>query len=96
MKDEQASRSLSRRTLLGRVIQGLGATCALGHVIPRVQAEEDEVSKHEADRLIVHVTRPLDAETPVQEFASRRIPISLSGAISARLRKNDFPMRTGD
>jgi hypothetical protein len=81
--------------LLGRIIQGLGATCALGHVIP-CEAEEGEVSKHEAGRLIVHVTRPLDAETPVQEFASRRIPISLSGAISARLRKNDFPMRTGD
>ena len=57
MKEEPASRSLSRRTLLGRVIQGLGVTFALGHVIPRVQAEEGGVSKHEADRLIVHVAR---------------------------------------
>ena len=76
MKEEPASRSLSRRTLLGRVIQGLGVTLALGHVIPRVQAEEGAVSKNEADHLIVHVARPLDAETPVQEFASYLTPNS--------------------
>ena len=57
MKAEPASRSLSRRTLLGRVIQGLGVTLSLDHVIPRVQAEEGAVSKNEADRLIVHVAR---------------------------------------
>lgn len=77
MNEEPASRSLSRRTLLGRLIQGLGVTLALGHVIPRVQAEEGAVSKNEADRLIVHVVRPLDAETPVQEFASYLTPNSL-------------------
>ena len=76
MNEEPASRSLSRRTLLGRVIQGLSVTFALGHVIPRVQAEEGGVSKNEADRLIVHVARPLDAETPVQEFASYLTPNS--------------------
>ena len=76
MKEEPDSRSLSRRTLLGRVIKGLGVTFALGHVIPRVQAEEGAVSKNEADRLIVHVARPLDAETPVQEFASYLTPNS--------------------
>jgi len=76
VKEEPASRSLSRRTFLGRVIQGLGVTFALGHVIPRVQAEEGAVSKNEADHLIVHVARPLDAETPVQEFASYLTPNS--------------------
>ena len=76
MNEEPASRFLSRRTLLGRVIQGLSVTFALGHVIPRVQAEEGGVSKNEADRLIVHVARPLDAETPVQEFASYLTPNS--------------------
>ena len=76
MKEEPASRSLSRRTLLERVIQGLGVTLALGHVIPRVQAEAGDVSKHEADDLIVHVARPLNAETPVQEFASYLTPNS--------------------
>jgi DMSO/TMAO reductase YedYZ molybdopterin-dependent catalytic subunit len=62
--------------LLGRVIQGLGLTLALGHVIPRVQAEESTLSKNEADHLIVRVARPLDAETPVQEFASYLTPNS--------------------
>ena len=76
MKEESASRSLSRRTLLGRVIQGLGVTLVMGHVIPRVQAEEGAVLKNEADRLIVHVARPLDAETPVQEFVSYLTPNS--------------------
>ena len=57
MKEEPASRSLSRRTLLGRVIRGLGVTLALGHVIPRFQAEEGAVSKNEAGHLIVHVAR---------------------------------------
>ncbi len=57
MKEEPASRSPSRRTLLKRVIHGLGVTLALGHVIPRVQAEEGAVSKNEADRLIVHMVR---------------------------------------
>jgi hypothetical protein len=70
VKEEQASQSLSQRTLLGRVIQGLGVSLALGHVIPRVQAEEGGVSKTASEHLIVHVARPLDAETPVQEFAS--------------------------
>jgi len=57
VNEEPASRSLSRRTLLRRVIQGLGVTFALGHVIPRVQAEEGAVSRSEADHLIVHVVQ---------------------------------------
>ncbi len=76
MKEEPASQALSRRTFLEKVIQGLGVTLALGQVIPRVQAEEGDVSRNEADRLIVHVARPLDAETPVQEFASYLTPNS--------------------
>ena len=67
---------MSRRTLLGRVIQGLGMTLAVGQVIPRVHAEEGDVSKNEAEHLIVRVARPLDAETPVQEFASYLTPNS--------------------
>ena len=74
--NEEASRSLSRRTLLGKLVQGLGVTVALGYAIPRVQAEEGAISKNEADRLIVRVARPLDAETPVQEFASYLTPNS--------------------
>jgi hypothetical protein len=70
VNEAQTCQSLSQRTLLGRDIQGLGVTLALGHVIPRVQAAEGGVSKTESEHLIVHVARPLDAETPVQEFAS--------------------------
>jgi sulfite oxidase len=76
VNEEPASGSVSRRTLLGRGIQGLGVTLVLGHMIPRVQAEEGAVSKNEADRFIVHVVRPLDAETPVHEFASYLTPNS--------------------
>jgi sulfite oxidase len=68
VKEDPVSRALSRRTLLKKVI--FGGTLALGHVIPRVQAEERDVSKSETDRLVVHVVRPLDAETPVQEFTA--------------------------
>lgn len=76
MKEEPATGSLSRRTLLKRVIDGLGVTLALGHMTPRVRAEEGAASKDEADSLIVHVARPLDAETPVEEFASYLTPNS--------------------
>jgi sulfite oxidase len=76
VKGEPASRYLSRRTLLGTLIQGLGVTVALGHAIPRVQAEERNISKNEADHLVVRVERPLDAETPVQEFTSYLTPNS--------------------
>ncbi len=76
MKEEPASRLCRGGLSWRRVIQGLGVTLALGHVIPRVQAEEGVVSKNEADHLIVHVARPLDAETPVQEFTSYLTPNS--------------------
>ena len=59
MKGEPASGSLSRWTLLERVIQGPGVTFELGHGNPRVQAEADAVSKNEADHLIVHVARQI-------------------------------------
>ena len=76
MKGEPASRFLSRRTLLRRLIQRLGCTLLLDHAIPRVQAEGRDVSKNETDRLVGRVARPLDAETPVQEFASYLTPNS--------------------
>ncbi len=44
MKEEPASRSLSRRILLERLIQGLGVPHALSHVTASVQAEERDVS----------------------------------------------------
>jgi len=74
VNEDPASQSLSRRTLLGRVIKGVGVTLALGHPVSRVWAEGGAVSKQETDDLIVHVARPLDAETPVREFTSYLTP----------------------
>ncbi|MCX5722211.1 MAG: sulfite oxidase [Nitrospirae bacterium] len=68
--------AMSRRTVLGRIIQGLGLSLALGPAIPVVQARERATESDETDRLIVRVARPLDAETPVQEFASYLTPTS--------------------
>ena len=76
MKEEPATRFLSRRTFLGQLTRGLAVTLALGHEILRVEAEEVAVSRNETDGLIVRVVRPLDAETPVQEFASYLTPNS--------------------
>lgn len=67
---------MSRRTLLGRIIQGLGLSLALVPAIPFVQARERAAESGETDRLIVRVARPLDAETPVQEFSSYLTPNS--------------------
>ncbi len=72
----QADPVLSRRTLLERVIQGLGLSLALSPAIPVVQARERAAKSDETDRLIVRVARPLDAETPVQEFVSSLTPTS--------------------
>lgn len=72
---DQAAQALSRRTVLGRIIQGLGLSLALGFAMP-ARAKERAVETDETDRLIVRVARPLDAETPVQEFVSSLTPNS--------------------
>ncbi len=76
MREDPVAPALSRRTLLGRIIQGLGLTLALGPAIPFVQARERAAESDETGRLIVRVARPLDAETPVQEFVSYLTPNS--------------------
>jgi len=76
VKGNPAPRFLSRRTLLRSLIQGLGCTLVLGHVIPRVQAEERDVHNKAVSLILHDVARPLDAETPVQEFASYLTPNS--------------------
>lgn len=63
--------SVSRRTLPGRMLQGLGVIGAWLHV-PRAPAEEPGPA--ESGPLIVRVTRPYDAETPVREFTSYLTP----------------------
>ncbi len=72
---DQAAHAMSRRTVLGRIIQGLGLSLALGFAMP-ARARERAVESDETDRLIVRVARPLDAETPVQEFVSYLTPNS--------------------
>lgn len=67
---------MSRRTLLGRIMQGLGLTFALSPLSPSVQAKEHNPEASEPDRPVVRVARPLDAETPVQEFSSYLTPNS--------------------
>ncbi len=69
-------RVLSRRTVLRRIIQGLGLTLALGPAVPVVQARERAAQSDETDRLITRVARPLDAETPVEEFVAYLTPNS--------------------
>ncbi len=72
---DPVAQALSRRTVLGRIIQGLGLSLALGFAIP-ARAKEQALETDETDRLIVRVARPLDAETPVQEFATSLTPNS--------------------
>ena len=74
VKRDQTTQVMSRRTLLGRIIQGLGLSLALGPAIPFVRARERAAESDETDCLIVRVARPLDAETPVQEFVSYLTP----------------------
>ncbi|MCX5723978.1 MAG: sulfite oxidase [Nitrospirae bacterium] len=76
MREASVAPAMSRRTLLGRIIQGLGLSLVLSPAIPVVQAREQVVEISETDRLIVRVARPLDAETPVQEFVSFLTPNS--------------------
>ena len=56
--------------LAGETHPGARCDTRAGPRDPAPAAEERNVSKNEADCLIVRVARPLDAETPVQEFAS--------------------------
>jgi DMSO/TMAO reductase YedYZ molybdopterin-dependent catalytic subunit len=60
--------TLSRRALLGRLLQGLGAAVIVNQHVPVAPAAEEEPARNEAGPLTVRVTRPFDAETPVREF----------------------------
>lgn len=65
--------TISRRSLLRRVLEGLGVSLALNQRLPPAQAEEESARNHTGP-LTVRVTRPFDAETPVREFASFLTP----------------------
>ena len=60
--------TLSRRSLLGRLLQGLGAAVIVNQHVLVAQAAGEEPARSESGPLTVRVTRPFDAETPVREF----------------------------
>lgn len=53
---DPAAQALSRRAVLGRIIQGLGLSLALGFAIS-ARAKEQALETDETDRLIVRVAR---------------------------------------
>jgi len=64
-------RSVSRRAFLGQLLGGAAATWAAGYLRPELlwgQSSKQEPQGNPG--LITRVTRPFDAETRVQEFAS--------------------------
>jgi DMSO/TMAO reductase YedYZ molybdopterin-dependent catalytic subunit len=68
-------RAVSRRAFLGRLLGGAAATWAAGYLSPEILW--GQMSKQEPrgnPGLITRVTRPFDAETRVQEFASYLTP----------------------
>ena len=68
-------RGVSRRVFLGRLLGGAAAAWAVGYLNP--ETSWGQTSKQEAQAnpgLITRVTRPFDAETRVQEFASYLTP----------------------
>lgn len=60
--------TLSRRVLLERLFQGLGAAAIANQCVSVAQAAGEELARNESGPLTVRVTRPFDAETPVREF----------------------------
>jgi len=63
--------ALSRRRFLARAAGGAALALTAGPIgLLMDRAEAGETAAQTQDPLIVHVTRPYDAETPVQEFLS--------------------------
>ncbi len=65
---------LSRRILLKTLLQGVGACFVLGSRLPTVEGGQGDESGHASGPLSVRVTRPFNAEAPVQEFTSWLTP----------------------
>lgn len=61
---------ISRRRCLKLLVSGLGAGLVFHHVGSAVIAAQNDAARKETSGLTVRVARPLDAETPVGEFAS--------------------------
>ena len=65
---------ISRRSLLGKLVQGLGVGLIVNQRPAVAQAAGEEPARNESGPLTVRVTRPFDAETPVREFTSFLTP----------------------
>lgn len=71
-------RTVSRRAFLGRLLGGVAATWAAGYLSPEfLWGQTIEQEPQSSSGLITRVTRPFDAETSVQEFASYLTPNEL-------------------
>ena len=66
--------SISRRSLFGTALQGLGVSLVVNQYRPLAQAGEEQPGRNETGPLTARVTRPFDAETPVREFTSFLTP----------------------
>jgi len=66
--------NLSRRAWLMKMFYGIGAGFAANRFLSTGQAGQVESPSRDSGPLTVRVTRPFDAETPVQEFTSFLTP----------------------
>ncbi|HKY72038.1 MAG TPA: sulfite oxidase [Nitrospira sp.] len=74
MSDAEARPLVSRRQCLKLLASGLAAGFVIPHVGSDVAAAQKDTTRPETDGLTVRVVRPVDAETPVSEFASFLTP----------------------
>lgn len=69
------TRAVSRRAFLGRLLGGAAATWAAGYLSPEILwGQTSKLESQGSPGLMTRVTRPFDAETRVQEFASYLTP----------------------
>ena len=66
--------SVSRRTLLRTLLQGIGAGVVVNRKLPAAEAGPGDEAVHTAGPLTMRVMRPFNAETPVREFTSWLTP----------------------
>ncbi len=66
--------NVSRRSLFRTLLRGIGVSLAVNQRVSVARAAGEEPARGESGPLIVRVTRPFDAETPVREFTSFLTP----------------------
>ncbi|MEX5217365.1 MAG: sulfite oxidase [Nitrospira sp.] len=66
--------TISRRSVLRMLLQGLGIAVAANGRTPATEARQGDATGTQTGPLMVHVSRPFNAETPVREFTSWLTP----------------------